>query len=206
MSSDVHARIHSFLQQRSVISLVAGEAVSSAHILKAGVVPFIRLEKKEGQQAEQGAFLYFLMKPVARHERLAPPAFQLCKGTRMTREREAWRDLRDGEEAGVEAEAVAVTALREGIEELGLRLEGIVKLLELGPYRFSSAKTGRKRHMWLFAAEMESMESFQPDAEVAPTTAERQWLSLAEFDIVGRNDHRYILRDIEARLRASYKE
>ena len=95
-------------------------------------------------------------------------------------------------------ESLAETALREGIEELGLRLKNIKQLLDVGPYRFSSATTGKSKEMWLFAAEMASGDF---SADVAPTTAERVWLSLEEFDIAGREDHRYILRDIESKLK-----
>lgn len=98
-------------------------------------------------------------------------------------------------------EFLAVTALREGIEELGLKLENIKQLYDVGAYDFSSATSGNAKQMWLFAAEM-SADDFSDD--VADSTAGCGWLSLAEFDVAGREDHRYILRDIEKKLKQYY--
>jgi hypothetical protein len=180
---DIHARIQQFLQQQTIhpSSEGAGDA-----IIKAGVVPFLR-----------HPYRYYLMKPVAKNAGLDAPKFQLCKGTRMHRLPDGtWQDMQDGKDGEIK-ETLAETALREGIEELGLELEHIQQLFDMGPYDFSSASTGRAKKMWLFAAEMR-LEHFS--AEVAATTAERGWLGLDEFSVAGREDHRYILRDIERKL------
>jgi 8-oxo-dGTP pyrophosphatase MutT (NUDIX family) len=192
MHSDVHARVHAFLQDVSVVPLFSGSP--QGRILKAGVVPFVR----------SGGYRFYLMKPVARHANLVAPSFQLCKGTRMHRSDGQWRDLHEDDTKTGEQESLAATALREGIEELGLKLENITSLFELGGYMFSSAKSGNKRQMWLFAAEMKNEADFLPDAQVASTTAARQWLTLAEFDKIGREDHRPILHDIAAKLETSH--
>jgi hypothetical protein len=113
--------------------------------------------------------------------------------------------MRDGSEGG-RRELLSATAIREGIEELGLMLPGLHRLLELGPYGFSSIKTGRSKNMWLFAAEMSSQEEVLPMAEVASTTFERRWMTHAQFAVEGREDHRYILKDIERKLQLYYKE
>lgn len=177
------------MQGHTIVPLYSGAA--PGRVLKAGVVPFVG-------RAER----FYLMKPVARHANLAAPAFQLCKGTRMQHVEGRWRDLREEETPAGREELLAATALREGIEELGLRLENITALFELGPYIFSSAKTGNQRQMWLFAAQVKDEKDFL--AEVADTTAARQWLTLAEFEQVGRVDHRPILRDIAAKLAGVY--
>ncbi len=44
----------------------------------------------------------------------------------------------------------------------------------------------------------DEIRGFFPD--IAPTTGGRGWLTLAEFDVAGREDHRYILRDIEKEI------
>ena len=184
---------------------------------KAGVVPFLR-----------DPYRYYLMKPMAKNLELDAPEFQLCKGTRMMKIDDAWVDipssfpsppvgeagakrrergcLNEGSskipplpqgEREVVLESLAATALREGIEELGLKLKNIKELFDLGPYGFSSATTGKSKEMWLFAAEM-AQDDFSD--EVAETTADRTWLTMPEFNVAGREDHRYILRDIEKKL------
>ncbi len=133
---DIHALIQEFLQQQTVVvppptggRLGGGHdspRILSPHpnpppagegITKAGVVPFLR-----------DPYRYYLMKPVAKNPAPAAPKFQLCKGTRMMKVDGKWQDIREGEEAG-EKETLAATALREGIEELGLRLQNIKQLI-----------------------------------------------------------------------------
>jgi hypothetical protein len=98
------------------------------------------------------------------------------------------------------------TGLREGIEELGLKLELIRSLINVGPYRFASVNSGNPKYMWLFAVELASVEDMLPMDKVDKTTAERGWLSLDEFAVVGRDDHRYILEDIALKLEAYHRK
>ncbi|MDE3015978.1 MAG: NUDIX hydrolase [Pseudomonadota bacterium] len=213
---DIHAPIRAFLQQQSIVFLspsgsgagmralrappspgASAFAKASADmprpplpegegIIKAGVVPFLR-----------DPLRFYLMKPVARHAGLPPPEFQICKGTRMMKIGGQWQDIVSSPAAGMEIESLAETALREGIEELGLTLENIRRLFDLGAYTFVSAKTGREKRMWLFAAEMASEEF---SGEAADTTAGRGWLSFKEFMAAGRNDNKPILMDINNKL------
>jgi len=204
---DIHARIQQFLQHVIPSPLGRGWRIAPGEggakvigphpnplpegegITKAGVVPFIRQDTQ---------LSYYFMKPVARHAHLAAPKFQLCKGTRMVRLPDgSWQDMGSGMNGEDIKESLAETALREGIEELGLKLENIKRLFDAGPYGFSSAVTGKGKKMWLFAAEMASQD-FSDD--VAPTTAECTWLTLDEFAVAGREDHVAILRDIEEKL------
>lgn len=190
---EIHARIQNFLQQHSVVSLVSG-APAAEQYTKAGIVPFMR-----------DPYRYYLMKPAARHQDLSPPEFQLCKGTRMHRLPDGnWRDMHTGEARGHHQETLVQTALREGIEELGIRLENIQLLFELGSYDFASARTGKSKQMWLFAAEMLSEDDFLPPHQIEASTAHRGWHSAHEFAVAGRADHKYILPDIETRLIAHY--
>lgn len=183
---DIHAPIRAFLQQQSIKDLSV--AKEEELITKAGIVPFLRHPLR-----------FYLMKPVARHTNLPAPKFQIGKGTRMMKAGGVWKDIFSPPPAHAEMETLAETALREGIEELGLTLENIRRLFSLGPYVFASARTGKKKQMWLFAAEMASEEFSH---EVAATTAARVWMDMEEFGIVGRKDHLYILEDIAAKLKA----
>jgi hypothetical protein len=183
----------SFLERQAIVSLT--DATGSDYYTKAGLVPFKR---------SSDGYVFYVMKPVARQKDLGPPDFQLCKGRRMHwRAEDGWRDFRDPVAPAGEKEALAVTALREGIEELGIRLSAISALLDFGPYDFASARTGKGKRMWLFACEMAKADVL-PDAEVAGVTSERRWLSVPEFTAVGRSDHHYILRDMETKLKAHY--
>lgn len=187
---DVHARIHAFLQQQSVTPLTAC-AEPRRLFTKAGLVPFVGV----------GAARRFLvMKPVPRHAHLAPPAFQLCKGTRMQLLPGGWQDLRDGGEAPEASEALEVTALREGMEELGVTPDGIEALYDGGPCAFASSRGGGMRSMWLFAARLRTEEALLPMSAVAASTHARRWMTLAEFSAEGRADHRPILAALAALL------
>lgn len=193
---DIHASIRTFLQQQSVVSLVSQPAPPEG-CRKAGVVPYMR----------EGGLRYYVMKPRGDRPELGAPTFQLGKGTRMYLvPGVGWRDLREDNAAAPEKESMAETALREGIEELGLKLSNIAALVDLGPYNFTSAATGKEKQMWLFAAEMKDEDDFAAERDVAITTRERSWVSEAEFAVVGRKDHHYILRDIEAKLKQHHKE
>lgn len=194
--NDIHALIQTFLQQQSVASLVSGQA-NPEDYTKSGVIPF--MNTRDG-------LWYYVMKPVGNIPELGEPPFQLCKGTRQYFSGLGWHDMRDGAGQGAKKETLAQTALREGIEELGLKLENVARLMDMGGYGFSSATTGKSKQMWLFAAEIKDGGGFLPDADIADTTHARKWLKAAEFAIVGREDHRYIVQDIETRLTAFLKE
>lgn len=193
MDTDIHALIRSFLQQQKIISLVEEYPLTPDSYTKAGVVPFQRKQD----------FSYYVMKPRGEVPELGAPLYQLCKGTRQQLlEKKGWRDIRETQrDAGaVDKETLAETALREGIEELGLKLQNIEQLFDLGGFEFSSATTGRSKFMWLFAALVKDADDFLPDAEVATTTETRRWLHATEFGVAGRQDHQYILTEIEAKL------
>ena len=200
---DVHDRIQAeiqeFLQRQAIVNLIS-DAVTfpDQQYMKAGIIPFVR---------QESSFHYLFMKPVSKYNAYNPPAFQICKGTRMYLHRgSGWRDMKAGDEGVTDKEALAVTAMREGIEEVGLKLDAITRMLDVGPYKFLSEKTGKSKYMWLFTTELASIDDLLPDQEVARTTAERSWLTAEEFAVVGRADHRYIMEDIAAKLKKHYKE
>ena len=188
---DHRAKIGRFLAQNAVFPLPSAHALllPQQQYNKAGIIPFIRGSHK---------LSYYMMKPHARHADLPPPEFQICKGTRMQQlPDETWQDVRTGP-MGENPEALAVTALREGIEEIGLIPANIATLYDIGGFDFSSAATGKTRCMWLFAAGMKSATDFiRPDN----STADCRWLTLDEFAVAGRKDHHYILSLIDALLK-----
>lgn len=192
MQPDLHARIQTFLQQLRVQELSPsagwdGEGGGTRGCL----LPFL---------AQTGHLRrYYLMKPQARHKHLEPPLFQLCKGKRMTKRVGGWKDAEEGDE-GMHLESLPATALREGIEELGLRLDAIESLHAAGGYMFDSVSGKERRRLWLMAALMRPQAEFdEPDADAADTES-CTWLTLDEFAACGRKDHIDILRDVDAQL------
>lgn len=155
-------------------------------IRKAGIVPFMRAPMR-----------YYVMTPIAAKPELGLPEFQLCKGTRMYHHEGTWRDMKGAVPEGVELEALPATALREGMEELGLKLSNIAMLHALGEYRFTSATSRTEITLWMLAAEMKNANDFTtPHA----STASCAWMTLAEFQKQGRPDHAHILGLIESAL------
>lgn len=182
-----HEKTAAFIEKASVISLCAAPKADVFN--KAGVVPHM--------QKEQG-LVYYVMKPSAKRPDLPPPQFQLCKGTRMAQGEDGkWRDIKEGGLIA-HAEPLVQTALREGMEEVGLVLENIIALYDVGVHGFASATTGQKKEAWFFTAQMSNNADFtKPDA----STEECAWMTLDEFAIAGRPDHHYILSQIESLLK-----
>ena len=143
---------------------------------------------------------YMVMTPVANKPDMGLPEFQICKGTRMYHDGNQWRDMRGNVPDGATLEALPHTAIREGIEELGIRVSNIARAQMLGEYRFTSATNRRDVSLWLLGAEMKNAEDFLPQEAVASVTHERRWMTLAEFNKEGRPDHAHILGQVEALL------
>ncbi len=152
----------------------------AAHIDKCGVLPY---------RVVNGRIEYYLFEPKGTKPELGPAGFQIAKGT---------RESHDGEQ-----ESLIVTALREGIEEIGLPLDSIDKAGNWGEVEFTSASKGTKKSMWLYPLKMdEAVEFNEPDAIHAATVA-REW-----FDIQNREesrkirpDHLQVIRQIDRVLR-----
>lgn len=181
-----HVQIQAFLAQHAL------EYDDLPTMKKAGIVPFLPGE----------SLRYCVMTPVGNKPELGAPDFQLCKGTRMYRHENGWRDMRGTIPENVELEPLAVTALREGMEELGLKLSNIERLSVLGEYRFISATNRFEMAMWMLAAKMKNAEDFLPLQDIAKNTATREWLTLAEFEEQGRPDHAHILGQMEKAILA----
>lgn len=150
------------------------------YLNKAGIVPY---------HAESHAVL--LMKPVARHKHLTPPGWQVAKGTRMVRKKNQWQDVtkslvRDPES---QIEPLACTALREGIEEVGLKLENIEDLKDLGAHTFYSSSTGKQKQMALFLCMVRNRNDFLEHGKIAASTAETGWFLLSQLPSDMRQDN-----------------
>lgn len=170
---------------RNILSpshLPLARADVQALCIKAAILPYLPAATIENWRI-------CVMKPVAAHPERGPAPFQLAKGTRMRRAGEGWVDMNEGERAGADDETLPQTALREGEEELGLMAGEILRLADAGEVSFTSVKTGAAKTMWLFAAEMRGEDCLLPMASVAPTTAERAWMTLLQFRALGRADH-----------------
>lgn len=176
--TSTHAEIQAFLQDFA--------STDAPEIRKAGIVPFLR-----------DPLRYYVMTPVAAKPDLGLPEFQLCKGTRMYYADGVWRDMKGEVPKGVLLEDLAATALREGIEELGVKLSNIIQLLPLGEYHFTSATSRIDVTLWMLAAEVKNANDFSLPH---PSTAACAWMTLSEFQKQGRPDHAHILGLVENRL------
>lgn len=82
------------------------------------------------------------------------------------------------------------TALREGAEELGLKESNIISITELGVH------LGRTS---IYICKVASMTDFN---QFHYETGEVAWLSLADFEVVGRNIHVPVIRAAEQYINA----
>lgn len=145
---------------------------------------------------------YMVLKPVAKRPELGEPEFQLCKGTRMYQHNGQWLDMRGDIKNADIMETLAETALREGEEELGLKLENIQTLYDLGAFSFTSASTHKTLTSWMFAASIVNPDDFLPMAAIVSVTSERGFFTLAELQKLSRPDHFHMLEQIDRKLGA----
>lgn len=197
---DERLAIRSLLATSPPTVLSAGEAHAPAFIGKAGIVPFI-------PDATTENWRFYVMRPIPKKPELGAPPLQLGKGTRMVQIGSKWKDIRKDQlpEDATDIEPLAETALREGIEELGLHLDNITRLWDLGPHSFRSASKGEVKWMWLFAARVHDPAHFLPDSAIAKSTAERRWISLGEARGMLRADHVPMLIQTKTLLEVAVK-
>lgn len=188
--TDERTQIQAFLQ---INPPKKGFLASADDIIyhKAGIIPFRDIG---------GVRHYVVMKPVAKRLDLGEPEFQLCKGTRMYFEDGTWQDMKKPV-LHEQMEPLVETALREGIEELGIILDNIDSIIDVGPYTFTSATTGKEKTSWMFAASIKDTEAFLPLADIAGTTSERNTVTLLDFKKL-RPDHMHILQQVDTALGA----
>ncbi len=172
-------------------------------LMLAGVLPF-QVNPAEGEAQ------FLIMRPKAKHAHLPPPELQLCKGTRMCRDSQShqWRDITDAElplAASTDAEPLAVTALREGHEELGLLPENIAGIYALGVHAFQ-ANSGKQKTMMLYGVTLKDTAAFIPPCEILAATQETRWLSMADAMQLMRKEHAVLLPSLVRSLHAVMPE
>lgn len=150
------------------------------HIEKCGVLPV--------RQTSKGGFEYYLMRPIAQKPELGAPGFQICKGT---------RDPVNGS-----LERLGVTALREGIEEIGLRMGAIAHMEKWGEVSITSASSGEEKPLYLYLVHIKNGATFAEPSPHFAATEECRWKSLDRSDDVAliRPDYLGILQEIDAEL------
>jgi hypothetical protein len=163
-----------------------------ADISKAGIIPFIASTQQ-----------IMLMKPVAEHKHLSPPSWQIAKGTRMVQINGTWRDMRKNESlpAHAQLEPLVCTALREGIEEVGLKLENIKSMIDVGVHSFRSVISGTEKQLQLFLCQIRNPDDFLAKSSIATTTADTGWFSLNNLPEDMRSDNVNIIQSITPLLR-----
>lgn len=185
------ASITEFAQRQEIRLLRDAQAGTPRHVTKAGILPYMPGNTREDMQ-------FYVFKPKPKRIELGEPNYQICKGTRMMQFEGSWRDIPDTvtPASTMPLEPLIETALREGQEELGLKLENISALHDLGSYSFTSEKTGQMKWMWLYAARMYRHRDFTADAAVAEYTESRLWSTYTQFRTLGRADHIAIISDV----------
>ncbi len=174
-------------------------------IFKAGAVPY--------RLTDDDKLEYFLFEPAAMLKD-ENPGFQICKGTREIfdptgGEWENYHNRKQLEAFGAEnLEDLRVTAIREAIEEVGLKAEHMLAAGEWGQAAFTSASTGALKTMWLYAIQLEADAVFDEPHETEANTIAREWFSLeseSQCEKI-RPDHLNILKQIDKVLQVALNE
>lgn len=178
---------HHMLGNIDVIDLLDGKQ-DGDDLSKAGVLPFIR---------EGNSIMFFLMRPVPQRPDLGPPEFQIAKGTRRIREGGQWCDITSRHMPLKDlsrVEDLLTTAVREGQEELGLRVDNIARLYKGRVFAFRSATTGKAKQMLVHAVEVLDRDQFDEPNMEAGSRPECRWLSPEACRMQAREDH-YVIVD-----------
>lgn len=169
-----------------------------ANIMKCGVLPYRLVESR---------LQYYLFEPGRSKPELGPPGFQIPKGTREIFDGKEWVDYQNPnqlKEFGEDKiEDLKVTALREGIEEIGLPVDAIERGGEWGQAAFQSATTGGLRTMWLYPIQMKADTMFTIPNKIHANTIARDWfdIQVREQAQLIRPDHLQAIKKIDEVLR-----
>lgn len=160
---------------------------NDSNVILAGVVPFCRIN---------GEWMVYLAKPVAAKPDLPPPKFQIGKGTRMMRSNGKWRDCKNPDLPLdiATAEPLAVTALREAQEELGLVLDNISRMVDTGTQIMYSTTGGHAKAIALYFAEINDATRFVATSIERASTAARGWFNPWKSADEIRDDHRMLIQ------------
>ena len=121
---------------------------------------------------------FYLFLPKQKPEKLTPPDFQIAKGGRtvILKNGEAF-DVRTVEDLSKGTPLDPnIDALREALEEQGLRLANVAALYEIGLVEFVSQSNAAREPMWCCAAEILSKDAF--DIPSDPKTERCAWFSM----------------------------
>jgi 8-oxo-dGTP pyrophosphatase MutT (NUDIX family) len=176
---------------------VADHTKRAGDIRKAGLLPFY--------VREDASLLFYLYKPRPRKDSdLPPPKFQIPKGTReAVGDDGIWQDYHPGHKHHYTTiEPLHITALREAIEEVGLRVKHLEQLYDAGIVNFTSETTGAPKSLWLFCGQLNSQHAFDTPHDERANTESCAWFDIAtpaDAEQI-RPDHLKILLDIKERL------
>lgn len=154
-----------------------------------------------GVQGEGPRFkiYFYLMKPSPSGTHETDPQFQICKGTRAKRKNGDWVDYRPNVKEKVAPEDLEdfyINALREGIEEIGLRTANLNAVYEWGRTEFLSESRHTPITMWLYLANLKDPQDFGTPSEYDAKTGACAWLTLPEDAAKIRPDHLKILEKV----------
>ena len=167
--------IHQIRDFLGAIERVPLGCVASDKVLcpRAGVIIYHR---------DKDDLYFYLFLPKQKPDKLTPPDFQIAKGGRtvILKNGEAF-DVRTVEDLikGVTLDAT-LDALREGMEEQGLRLTNINALYEIGKVEFISQTKGIAEPMWCYAVEILSKDAFDKPSD--PKTERCAWFSMKTLE------------------------
>lgn len=160
---------------------------SEHDVILAGVVPFCRIG---------GEWMVYLAKPAAAKPHLPPPKFQIGKGTRMILDGDEWRDCENSDLpiAAENSEPLAVTALREAQEELGLVMANITRFIDAGIQIMYSTTGGNAKPIALYFAELTDPTDFTATDPFRAGTEARGWFNPWKSLDEMRDDHRMLIQ------------
>ena len=163
-----------------------------ADINKAGIVPLY-----ESNQTHM-----LLIKPWAKKKNLGPPPWQIIKGTRMIHRQGSWEDYGKSDDVndGEILEPLLCTALREGMEEAGLRLDNISAIGLLGEHRYASLSTGKEKVMHLYALLVHNKNDFDWPNKAHPVTEAMKWFNINKLPDNTREDAVAMVADLQDKL------
>lgn len=158
-------------------------------------------ERSGGVRGEgpRSKIYFYLMKPSPSGTHETDPQFQICKGTRAKRKNGEWVDYRPNVKEKVAPEDLEdfyINALREGIEEIGLRTANLNAVYEWGRTEFLSESRHTPITMWLYLANLKDPQDFGTPSVYDAKTGACAWVKLPEDADKIRPDHLKILEKV----------
>lgn len=196
--------ISGYLRRHPMVWRMVDES-DSGRTRKAGAIVFF--------EDEAGARHYAVMKPRASLDKQGaprtPPAFQIATGNRC-----GWQMGADGKPqlfeikgqdiaADLALEPYCIAAIREAIEELGLKLENVMDIYDLGTCQYVSESTGKPMFICMIAIKIASKDLFAAPCSIHAKTEAVNWVTVLDTsmdDAPVRRDHARLLTDFDRKL------